>query len=390
MPDLSGSSTVARAEIHDLPYSYRSLFPVTERYTYLNHASVAPLPAPTLDSMAQFLHGVARHGGKKFEEWEHIVHTARCSAARLLNARPEQVAFLRNTSEALSVIANGISWRPGDNIVSTAIEFPANIYPWSRIAAEHGVELRLQEAVGDHLDVEEMLSLIDDRTRVLTLSWVQFLTGQRFDLQRIGRFCRERQVLFVVDAVQGLGAFQLDVQRDCVDVVAAGAQKFLLGPKGTSLLYVSDFALRNVRPTVVGWTAVRNYRDYAIHDLDYREGALRFEGGSLNEAGICGLGRTLELLLEVGPARIEQYLLFLGSYLVSKLESRGYQVLSPRGPGEASAIIVCRHPSHSAEEIFHLLDTRNIVVSVRIDRLRVAPHFYNTLEEVDNLVSLLP
>ena len=311
-------------------------------------------------------------------------------AARLVNASPEQIAFLRNTSEGLSVIANGFPWQKGDNIVTTAVEFPANIYPWMRLSSANGVELRMQRETDGHIDTEELLSLVDERTRLLTVSWVQFATGQRLDIRRIGQYCRERGILFVVDAVQGLGGLQLDVQEDCVDAFAGGAHKYLLGPKGIGLLYMSDRALQMVRPTVIGWTAVKDYRDYQIHPLDFRVGALRFEGGTLNEVGICGLGQTLELLLKIGPSFIEQYLMHLVEYLVDCLESRGYSVMSSRQPGEVSAIIVCRHEHHPADEICAALEAKDIITSARLNRLRISPHFYNTCAEVDALVDALP
>lgn len=387
----SPGAAVQSSSLRDFPYRYRAWFPITQSYTYLNHASVAPLPLPTMQAMQQMVEGVARHGGRNFEQWEQTTAAARSAAARLINARPEQFAFLRNTSEALSAIANGISWKPGDNIVSAAIEFPANVYPWSRLSDAYGVELRLQPETDGRIDVDGLLALVNERTRVLTLSWVQFGTGQRFDLQHIGRFCRERDILFVVDAVQGLGAFQLDVQRDYVDALAAGAHKFLLGPKGISLLYLSDRARERITPTVIGWTSVLNFRDYAVHEkLEFREGALPFECGTLNEVGICGFGRTLEMFLEVGPPKIQEYLLFLMSYLRTALEDRGYLVHSPRDVSETSAILVCDHPQHPAEEIHQQLETENILVSVRLGRLRVAPHFYNTVEEIDALLSQLP
>jgi cysteine desulfurase/selenocysteine lyase len=389
--DSLGTALKPSSSPREFPYQYRSLFPITQRYTYLNHASVAPLPLPTMQAMEQQLEGVAKHGGRNFEHWEQTNVAARAAAARLINGRPEQIAFLRNTSEALSAIANGVLWRKGDNVISAAIEFPANIYPWSRLHEAFGVELRLQPEIDGRIDVDQMLALVDDRTRVLTLSWVQFGTGQRFDLERIGRFCRERDILFVVDAVQGLGAFQLDVARDYVDALAAGAHKFLLGPKGVSILYLSERARQRVEPTVIGWTSVQNFRDYVIHDgLQFREGSLPFECGTLNEVGICGVGRTLEMFLEIGPPRIEEYLLFLMGYLRTSLEERGYNVHSPRDPAETSAILVCDHPTHAAEEIHQRLDSQNIIVSVRLERLRVAPHFYNTTEEIDALVSQLP
>jgi cysteine desulfurase/selenocysteine lyase len=376
--------------VESLPKEYRAHFPITERYIYMNHASVSPPSIEVRDAMAQLMDGVTRHGCRKFPEWEQSNDWARSAAARLVNAQPHEIAFLRNTSEALSVVANGVTWQPGDNIVGISVEFPANIYPWLRLARESQVELRLQEAHNGWVDVDELLSRIDERTRLVSVSWVEFGSGQRLDIRRIGKFCRERDILFVVDAVQGLGALQLDVEVDCVDAFAAAGHKFLLGPKGVALLYVSDRVLEQIRPTVIGWTAVKNFRDYQIHDFDFREGAARFEGGTLNEVGICGLGHAIDLFLTAGPIRIEQYLLSLSEYLSQRLADKGYAVLNSGKAEERSAIVVCEHPDRSADEIFARLEERNIVVSSRLGRLRIAPHFYNSREDVDALMDALP
>ena len=374
----------------DLGQEYRSFFPITEQYVYLNHASVSPLSYLARDSMSTMLDGVARHGARKAEEWDRIQTSTRLAAAKLVNAEARQIAFVRNTSEALSIVANGIDWKLGDNVVSPAVEFPANVYPWARISTAYGVQLRLQPEIGGRIEMEDLLSLVDERTRVVTVSWVQFASGQRLDIRRIGQFCREREILFVVDAVQGLGAFELDVIRDYVDVFASAAHKFLLGPKGIALLYLSDWALERVHPTVIGWTAVENYRDYLTHDLTLRDGAVRFEGGSLNEVGICGLGAAIELLLRAGPQRIEQYLLALRLDLIERLSERGYRIVSPGQLGDASAIIVCCHPDFPADRVCSQLDSQNIITSARLGRLRIAPHFYNTVADVEALIDALP
>jgi cysteine desulfurase / selenocysteine lyase len=368
---------------------YRALFPIADRYVYLNHASVSPLSTRVRNCMTEMLNGVSSHADRKFGDWEKSTALARCAAARLVNAQPHEIAFLRNTSEGLSVVANGIKWQAGDNIVSAAAEFPANIYPWSRLR-KCGVQLRLQGETGGLVDTDELLSLVDERTRVVAISWVQFATGQRLDIRRIGRFCRERNILHVVDAVQGLGALELDVVRDFVDAFAASGHKYLLGPKGIGLLYVSDRALEKVVPTVVGWTAVKDYHDYLIHDFVFREGAVRFEGGTLNEVGICGLGQALEVFLAAGPNRIERYLLSLNQYITGNLQDRGYQVMNAGRTEERSAITVCQGGNISAEETCKRLGDLNIIVSARLGKLRIAPHFYNTREEIDRMIAALP
>jgi cysteine desulfurase/selenocysteine lyase len=375
--------------VADLALQYRQLFPIAQRYVYLNHASVSPLSTPVRDAMANMLKGVSEHADRKFEEWERGTMLARAAAARLVNAQPHQIAFARNTSEAISIIANGMKWHAGDNIVSAAAEFPANIYPWSRLAAS-GVELRLQPDCGGLVDTDALLSLVDARTRVVAVSWVQFGTGQRLDIKRIGQFCREHDILHVVDAIQGLGALQLDVERDRVDAFGAGGHKFLLGPKGAGLLYVSERALEQVTPAMIGWTAVKDYHDYLIHSLDFRDGAVRFEGGTLNEIGICGLGQAIELFLRVGPEKIEQHLLSLNEYLTRNVEERGYRVISTGRREDRSAIVVFEGEGFSAEDACQRLASLGIITSARLGRLRVAPHFYNSREDIDRLVEALP
>jgi selenocysteine lyase/cysteine desulfurase len=335
------------------------------------------------------IEGVSSYADRKFPDWEQSNTWSRAAVARLVNAKPHEIAFLRNTSEGLAIIANGINWRRGDNIVSSEAEFPANIYPWMRVQQLGNVELRLQPARGGWVDVEELLSRVDERTRLVSVSWVQFGTGQRLDIRRIGRFCRERNVLFVVDAIQGLGALQLDVERDCVDALAAGGHKFLLGPKGIAILFVSDRVLDCIRPTVIGWTAVKDYRDYLLHDLDFRDGAARFEGGTLNEAGICGLGHSINLMLTAGPERIEQHLLSLNDYLCQGLRARGYEV-NGHAAAERSAIVVCQHPQHRAEDLLPSLEEKNVIISARLGKLRIAPHFYNSQDDADRLLAALP
>lgn len=383
------ASSVGTSLLADNPGQFRSLFPITEKYIYLNHAGCSPLSQPTCDSMTSLLSEMAGDLPQVFDKADGILSSARLRAAKLVNAEPEQIAFLRNTSEAISAIANGYAWKAGDNVVTAAGEFPANLYPWMRLESVYGVEIKYQRESNGWVDVDELLRLVDARTRMVTVSWVQFATGQRLDIRRIGKFCRERGILFVVDAVQGLGALQLDVQSDYIDAFAAGAHKFLLGPKGVALLYLSNRALEKVQPTVIGWTAVKNYEDYLVHELNFREGAIRFEGGALNILGIAGLGEAIQLFLTAGPAQIEKHLMSLISHLAESLGERGYRVLGRR-PEDASAILVCQHDRHSADELCAKLTSHNIITSARLDRLRVAPHFYNTRADIDALLAVLP
>lgn len=368
----------------------RSLFPVTEKYVYLNHAAVSPLSTRVRDAMNQLTDDVLLNGSANYQDWVDTYERARASAARLINARPHEIAFMRNTSDAISTVANGIAWRAGDNIVTTSVEFPANVYPWMRVAEHHNVTIKKAEERNGRIDADELLALVDQRTRVVTLSWVQYASGFRSDIRRIGNFCRARGVLFFVDAIQGLGGLQMDVERDAVDACAADAHKYLLGPEGITVMYISERVLEQIEPTVVGWMSVKQEEHSFDYRLDYREGALRFECGTLNTVGIYGLGAAIDLLLEVGVAAIEAEVLGLSDYLAGRLNEKGYAVVGSRRAGETSGIVCCTHPRHTASKLYHYLNERRIITAPRVGRLRMAAHFYNTRDDIDALIAALP
>jgi selenocysteine lyase/cysteine desulfurase len=340
--------------------------------------------------MKGLIDDVTENGSVNYGDWCRAYEHTRASAARFVNARPHEIAFMRNTSEAISAVANGIDWREGDTVVTCNVEFPSNFYPWMRLREERGIKMKLAAERDGRVDPEEIMSLVDERTRVVALSWVQFASGFRSDLARIGKFCRERGVIFCVDAIQGLGGLRLDVERDSIDAFAADAHKYLLGPEGVALMYISDRIIDRIKPSVVGWTSVKDYERYLDYDLDYREGALRFECGTLNTVGVYGLGAAIDLFLEIGTEKIEEYLLGLSDYLAERLRSKGYEVIGSRLPGERSAIVTCKHEKHSPGNLYRLLLEKNIITAPRVKRLRISPHFYNTREEVDMLVDALP
>lgn len=368
----------------------RSLFPVTDKFIYFNHAAVSPLSTRVRDAMTWLVDDVTQNGSAHYFDWCDTYEKARHLAARLVNARAQEIAFMQNTSAALSAVANGIDWRQGDNIITTNVDFPANIYPWMRLAEERGIEVKMAKEREGRIDAQEIISLIDRRTRIVSLSWVQFSSGFRADIATIGKFCREQGVIFMIDAIQGLGALQLDVVRDSVDAFAADAHKYLLGPEGIALLYVSDRILERVKPTVVGWMSVKDYENHLDYDLNYREGALRFECGTLNTAGVYGLGAALELFLEVGAETIEAHILALSDYLAAGLSARGYEVFGSRRSGETSAIVTCTHRTQTPKNLYKLLQAKNILTAPRVGRLRISPHFYNTRAEIDALLAALP
>ncbi len=369
---------------------FREEFPVTERLAYLNHAAVAPLPRRAVERMTAMARDVSTTGDQHWADRNREVERVRGLAARLLGARnSREVSFCENTSTGLSFIAEGfVDWQPGDNVIGAAMDFPSNVYPWMRLE-DYGVEYRRVEERDGRVDDDEVLSLIDDRTRMLALSWVQYASGYRCDLERIGRVCRERGVLLVVDVIQGLGALALDVEASFVDVAVASAHKWLLGPEGIGLLYVSDRILERVRPIRSGWRSMSDQLSWTELRVELNDGAKRFESGTLNAYGITALGASLEILLEAGLDEVEARVLALTERAAVGLAERGFRLISSREPGETSGIVTAVHSSRSAEDLVKDLADKGIGVAVRAGRFRVSPHFYNTEEEVDRMLAAL-
>ena len=369
----------------------RSLFPITNRAIYLNHAAVSPLPTPTVEAIQSQLKDVRDNGSINFRSWIAVKERARSLLAELLGARPEQVAFMRNTSDSLSTVANGLDWRTGQNVVTFRREFPANIYPWLRLRDTFGVEVRMCEERDGRVDIEELENLVDENTRVIAISHVQYASGFRANLESLGRIARKRDALLVVDVIQSLGVLPLNVEAELIDVAAGASHKWLLGPEGVGYLYLSDRARERLQPTLVGWTSVPNPEDYNNFDQEWNTGTLAWETGTGPTALIHGLNASLELLKATGTERIAEYLETLTDCLCENLSSRNYRVISARDLGQKSQIVSIQHRGGaSAMQLYSQLKSNNIITAPRADRLRIAPHFYNSFDEIDELVSALP
>jgi selenocysteine lyase/cysteine desulfurase len=373
----------------------RALFPVTERAIYLNHAAISPPPIPTINAVRSQLADVSENGSLNFRKWLAVKENARRLVAGMLGARPEQVAFMRNTSDGLSTVANGLEWHSGDNLVTFRGEFPSNIYPWLRARDAFGVEVRMCEERDGRIDLDELIGLIDRKTRIIALSQIQFASGFRADLERIGRAARAHNALLVVDVIQALGVVPIDVQSELVDVAAAACHKWLLTPEGVGLLYLSDRARELIQPTLVGWISVPNPEDYQNFEQGWNEGSLAWETGTGPTALLYGLEASLKLLQEVGTHRIQSHLETLTDYLCERLSDRRettqYEVVSSRRASEKSQIVCIRHRAGlTSMDLYAHLKQKNIITAPRGDRLRISPHIYNTLEEMDELLDTLP
>ncbi|HEY0727549.1 MAG TPA: aminotransferase class V-fold PLP-dependent enzyme [Pyrinomonadaceae bacterium] len=369
----------------------RALFPITQRAVYLNHAAVSPPPTPAIQAVEAQLRDVHENGSVNFLSWLDVKERARGLLAGLLGARPEQVAFVRNTSDALSTVANGFTWKPGDNIVTFRREFPSNIYPWLRIRDAFGVEVRMCEEREGKIDLQELEGLVDQKTRIIAISHVQFASGFRIDLERLGRIARQHDALLAVDVIQSVGVIPIDVGAELVDVAAGAGHKWLLSPEGVGYLYLSDRARERIEPTLVGWVSVPNPEDHSNFEQGWNKSTLAWETGTGPAALIHGFKASLDLLHEYGPARIAVYLEELTDHLCERLRTKPYQIVSSREAGEKSQIVCIRHTgSISAMALYARLKQQNIITAPRGDRLRIAPHLYNTPGEIDQLVAALP
>ena len=367
----------------------RSQMPIVGHYVFMDHAAVGPMCGPAGTAMKRFLDEACEHGharGGLYPEVKRI----RQQAGKLLNCHSEELTFVKNTSEGISYVANGLQFSKGDNIVTAGVEFPANVYPWLNLRS-HGVQVKMVPEDKGRIPIERLIELIDDRTRLVTISAVQYASGFRTDLAALGSACQERGVLFCVDAIQALGCMPIDVRAMKIDFLSADGHKWLLGPEGAGLFYCRHELLGLLRPSSLGWLGVKNAHDFTSYRLEYRDDARRFDGGSYNVAGIWGLGASIDWLLELGVDRIWQRVKSLTDRLVEGVRAKGYRVVSSREAGEESGIVSFVSATHDHNRIVsHLRQEYRTVISARLGRLRVSPHFYNTEAEIDQLVEHLP
>ncbi|MCB9855067.1 MAG: aminotransferase class V-fold PLP-dependent enzyme [Phycisphaerales bacterium] len=367
----------------------RQVMPVTRHHNYLNHAAVAPISGPAVEAMHRYAQEASEHSyarGRLYPEAKRV----RQSAAKLLNCHPEEITFVQNTSQGLSYVANGLQWSRGESVVTTGVEFPANIYPWMNLRHQ-GVVLKMVPEDNGRIPLERLIELIDERTRVLTVSSVQFGSGFRSDLAALGSACQERGVLFCVDAIQSLGCVPIDVRAMKIDFLSADGHKWLLGPEGAGIFYCRHELLGLLRPSVVGWLGLKNAMDFSKYQLEFRDDARRFDSGSYNLAGIWGLGASIDWMLQLGIDNIWERVRTLTDRLVAGVTEKGYRVVSSRTANETSGIVSFVSGTHDHQRIVnHLAQEYRTIIATRHGRLRVSPHFYNTEEEIDQLVDHLP
>jgi len=360
-------------------------FPVREKLIYLNHAAVAPLCKPAADAMKHLADDCMHFGSRHYNEWLDAYEGLRVAAARLIGSDRSEIALVKNTSEGIATVAMGLDWKPGDRMVAFLEEFPANYYPWKRLESR-GVNVTW-------LSVEDPLDKIAEAARgakLLAISFVQFLSGYRAPIQAIGEICRANHCIYLVDAIQGLGAFPLDVKACHIDALAADGHKWLLGPEGCGILYINQALQDRVEPVEFGWTNVAGYNDYASRDMALRQDAGRYECGTLNTIGIFGLRASIELLLEVGVGKIAPLVQNLGDRIASGVLSKGYELLGARTPETGAGIVSFRKTGVEATEIVRKLAAAGIAAAPRAGWVRTSPHFYIAPSDIDRMLEVLP
>jgi selenocysteine lyase/cysteine desulfurase len=367
----------------------RQQFPVTERWAFMDHAAVAPISLPAGLALGAYAKDLLQNGDVNESQWTKRMEEVRGLAARLLNADPLDIAFVKHTSEGIGFVAEGFPWRDGDNVVVAAEEYPSNIYPWMNLK-RRGVECRLVPSRGSRIAIDDVRARMDGRTRVLSLSYVEFASGYRNDLHALGQLCRERGVYFFMDAIQGLGVLPLDVAATPIDFLSADGHKWLLGPEGAGLFWCRREHMDLLSPLGVGWHSVQRPNDFSTIDFRLKPHAGRYEGGSLNVAGITALGASIDMLLQLGIDNVRDRVLGLTDLLCERLAAIGWQVFSSRADSEKSGIVSVTLPNGcDGRALLRRCREGGVVVNLRAGRLRISPHCYNNEEDVERLTTEL-
>jgi cysteine desulfurase/selenocysteine lyase len=367
---------------------WRELFPVTRNLIYFNHAALGPLSARACEAIERHARDQRDNGALHWREWYAEDSHLRAAAARLIGAGAAEIAILKNTSEGLSFVAEGYRWKSGDNVIATDLEFPSNYTPWRNLQKK-GVELRVVRTRGGAFTAEDVERLIDDRTRIVTVSSVAFHNGFAADLDAIGEVCARRNVLLCVDAIQSLGALPIDVRKSKIAFLAADGHKWMCGPEGAAIFFVAAEHRDRLEVLEHGWTNINRHGTFLECEVDLLPDARRFEAGSLNTNGVYGLRAAIDLLLEIGVEAIASEVIRIASRLAERLEEIGWRVASPRPIASGIVGVVPPGVEPSLLRWHRALEENGVVSAPREGMLRFSPHFYNDDAEVDRVIELL-
>lgn len=365
-------------------------FPISNQLIYLNHAAVAPWPKSTSEAVRLFAEQNTAYGSHYYLDWLKTEKTIRQQLKTLLNAPSDSdIALVKNTSEALSFVAYGLAWNKGDNIVSSNEEFPSNRIPWESLANQ-GVELKQADLLSASTPEEALFSLVDSNTRLLSISSIQFTSGLRVDLEKIGQFCKENDILFCIDAIQSLGAVEFDVQAYQADFVMADGHKWMFGPEGLGVFYTNPDSRSKLKLTQYGWHMMENIHNYENKPWEIHPTAQRFECGSPNMLGIHAWSASLAVLLELGMDKVEVGILENVAYLTDKISNHPQlKLLSNPQAKLKSGIVLFKHNTIDNNQLYKHLQSHGVVCALRGGGIRFSPHFYHEKEELDRAIAII-
>ncbi len=372
---------------------FRSRMPVCQRFAYLDHAAVSPLPASTGAAIQAWLEQAVQEGDVPWMQWSGNLTICRERGAELLGSSPEEIALVPNTTLGIHFVATGYPWRPGDSMIVIGNEFPSNLLPWKQLSSV-GVEVDVYQPPADGwLDVQAIVKRVSARTRMVAISWVGFASGFRLDVQSLVEALHERGVLLMVDAIQGLGVYPLHVQHTAVDFLVADGHKWLLGPEGAGILYIRKPHLELLRPVGVGWNSVKGGYSFAATELNLRDTAARYEGGSHNMAGFAGLAASLgamqEMRVKYGATVWEDSILDIARYAADRLRHSGAEFVRPTDTRHQSGILSFSWKGRDPQAVRARCIENGVVLSCRLGKLRIATHGYNNREDIERLIDVL-
>jgi len=364
-------------------HKIREQFPITKNKVFLNHAAHSPLPKPVADTVHKYVEDSSNFGDTSME-WND---GGKPFFAKLIGAKPEEIAFIENTSMGLNIAANVLHYPRGSKIVTTDLEYPSVVYPWLRKSL--GVKVHYVKNVNGKILLEDMEKAVNDKTVAVAISHVEYVNGFRFDLRALSEIAHKHGAYFIVDAIQSAGAMQIDAKRDNVDFLTTACYKWLLSPPGAGYLYVKKELIEKFEPPLVGWASVKpevfeTIDFWDIWSLKLSETASRFEVGSPSFISLTGATEALKMLLNFGIENIEKRILKLTDHLIEAVKNLGLKLQTPEEPQHRSGIVLSK--IDKPKELAEKLRQKGIIVSARAHGLRVSPHFYNTEEEIDKLV----
>ena len=372
--------------------SMRRQMPVSETVAYFDHAAVAPVSGPARQAMVQWADEAAKQGSHAWPIWARRVEEVRKRVAGMIAADPDEIAFVANTTAGINLVAEGLDWKSGDNVVTLANEFPSNLYPWMNLQSR-GVEMRRVPMETAAVDLNRIMETCDQRTRLISISWVSYLTGYRLDVAELVQAAHDRGILVFLDAIQGLGVFPLDVSQVEVDFLAADGHKWMLGPEGAGVLYVRRERLDQLRPLGVGWHSVVHAHDFSRIEPNWRPTAARYEGGSQNMVGVIGLGASLDMLASYGvgcsESPVAERVLEIAATAADRLELLGATVVSRHEEPHRSGIVSFDLPDRDLVAQRQQCAKNNVLLSCRGGLLRISPHAYVNEDDVEQLIETL-